>query len=273
LNAIRRLPGALLAALLAAGIVYPLYFAVAASLTPENELFSTRGWPNRVVLDHYAALFESGFLWQPLASSLLVALTTTALCVLLGTPCAYAIARLRFRGRSAIVGGVLAISMFPQISIVSPLYLLLRNVGLIDTYPGLVLPYLTFAMPLSVWLLTGNLRELPAFLEEAALIDGAGRLRTLIFVIVPIAMPAIATTAILTFIYAYNEFLFALSFTVGPDHQTLPVAIALLRGRYQIPWGQVMAASALTSLPAAALVLAFQRRIVHSFGPRSGIER
>ncbi len=270
MNAIRRLP-ALAAALLGAGIVYPLYLAVAASLTPEAELFSQRGSiPHRIVPDHYAALFESGFLWRPLANSLLVALATTALCVLLGTPCAYAIARLRFPGRNAVVSGILAISMFPQISIVSPLYLLLKTLGLIDTYPGLVLPYLTFAMPLSVWLLAGSLRELPAFLEEAALIDGASRLSTLVFVVAPVAMPAIATTAILTFIYAYNEFLFALSFTVGPDHQTLPVAIALLRGRYQIPWGQVMAASTLASLPAAALVLAFQRRIVRSFGSSPG---
>jgi ABC-type glycerol-3-phosphate transport system permease component len=270
-RAIRRLSGLLLAAALAFAIVYPLYFAVAASLTPEAELFGQRGaFPRRIALDHYAALFETGFLWQPLKNSALVALATTALCVLLGTPCAYAIARLRFPGRSAIVSGILAISMFPQISIVSPLYLVLKSFRLIDTYPGLVLPYLTFAMPLSVWLLVGSLRELPASLEEAAQIDGASRLQALAFVVAPVALPAIATTAILTFIYSYNEFLFALSFTVGPDHQTLPVAIALLRGRYQIPWGQVMAASTLASLPAAALVLAFQRRIVRSFGSRPG---
>jgi ABC-type glycerol-3-phosphate transport system permease component len=253
--------------LLAAAIVYPLLFAAAASFTPESELFAEgRPSPRKFVLDHYAAVFESGFLWRPLGSSLLVALATTALCVLLGTPCAYAIARLRFRGRNAIVSGILAVSMFPQISIVSPLYLLLKQLSLIDSYPGLILPYLTFAMPLAVWLLVGSLRELPASLEEAALIDGASRLRAMVFVVAPVALPAIATTAILTFIYAYNEFLFALCFTIGPDHQTLPVAIALLRGRYQIPWGQVMAASMLASLPLAVLILGFQRRIVRSFG-------
>ena len=268
---LRRVPGVLFAAALATAVVYPLYLAFSASLTPESELFATRGSvPGRIVLDHYRALFETGVLWQPLKNSLLVALATAALSVVLGTPCAYAIARLRFPGRNAIVSGILAISMFPQISIVSPLYLLLKSVGLIDTYPGLVLPYLTFAMPLSVWLLVASLRELPAFLEEAALLDGASRLRALLYVVAPLAMPAIASTAILTFIYAYNEFLFALSFTIGPDHQTLPVAIALLRGRYQIPWGQVMAASALASLPAAALVLALQRRIVRSFGSNPG---
>ena len=271
MRAFRRLPALLAIAAIAVAVVYPLYFAVVASLTPEAELFAQGSvLPRRIALDHYTALFETGYLWRPLANSLIVALATTAMCVLLGTPCAYAIARLRFPGRNAILSGVLAISMFPQISIVSPLYLLLKSVGLIDSYPGLILPYLTFAMPLSVWLLVGSLRELPASLEEAALIDGASRLRALLFVVAPVALPAIATTAILTFIYAYNEFLFALSFTVGPDHQTLPVAIALLRGRYQIPWGQVMAASTLASLPVALLVLAFQRRIVRSFGSRPG---
>jgi ABC-type glycerol-3-phosphate transport system permease component len=264
------LPGVLAAVLLLLAIAYPLVFALKASLSPEADLFSQPGVvPRRIVFDHYTALFESGSLWRPLQNSVLVALATTALCVLVGTPCAYAIARLEFPGRKAIVGAILAVSMFPQISIVSPLYLLLRNLGLIDTYPGLILPYLTFAMPLSVWLLAATMRELPAFLEEAALVDGASRLRALVFVVAPAALPGIATSAILTFIFAYNEFLFALSFTIGPEHQTLPVAIALLRGRYQIPWGQVMATSAFGSLPVAALVFAFQRRIVRSLGSGS----
>jgi ABC-type glycerol-3-phosphate transport system permease component len=253
---------------IAAGILYPLYFALASSLAHEPQLF--RGLPRELLLDHYRALFESGSLWRPLANSLLVASATTASCIVIGTPCAYAIARLRFPGRNAIVGAILAVTMFPQISIVSPLYLLLRALGLIDTYPGLVLPYLTFAMPLAVWLLAASMRELPPSLEEAALVDGATRFRALIHVVAPAALPGIATTAILTFIYAYNEFLFALSFTVGPEHQTLPVAIALLRGRYQIPWGQVMAASLLASVPVTVLVLSFQRRITRALGPARG---
>ena len=142
---------------------------------------------------------------------------TTLLCVSIGTLAAYALARLRFRGRSAILAGILAITMFPQISIVSPLYLLLRWLHLINTYPGLVLPYLTFAMPLTVWLLAGFFRQLPRDLEEAALVDGATRWQTFTRVLLPLAMPGIATTAILTFIYCWNEFLFALSFTLGPE--------------------------------------------------------
>jgi ABC-type glycerol-3-phosphate transport system permease component len=152
--------------------------------------------------------------------------------------------------------------MFPQIAIVSPLFLLLRSVRLIDTYPGLILPYLTFAMPLAVWLLVGYFRQLPAELEEAAMVDGASRLRAFREVIVPLALPGLAATAILTFVYSWNEFLFALSFTLGPDRQTVPVAIALFRGQYQVPWGQVLAAAIVATAPVAGLVLVFQRRIV-----------
>jgi ABC-type glycerol-3-phosphate transport system permease component len=152
--------------------------------------------------------------------------------------------------------------MFPQISVVSPLYMLLRELRLINTYPGLVLPYLTFAMPLTVWLLVGFFRQLPAELEEAAMVDGASRLRAFGEVIVPLALPGLATTAILTFVYSWNEFLFALSFTLGPERQTVPVAIALFRGQYQIPWGQILAAAVVATAPVTLLVLAFQRRIV-----------
>src|SRR5215218_11170531 len=131
-----------------------------------------------------------------------------------------------------------------------------------SSWPCLVLPYLTFAMPLAVWLLTGFFRQLPAGLEEAALVDGATRWQILLRVILPLAAPGLAATAILTFLYCWNEFLFALSFTLGPERQTVPVAIALFRGRYQVPWGQILAAAMVASAPVAALVLAFQRRIV-----------
>jgi trehalose/maltose transport system permease protein len=245
---------------------FPFYWALAASFAPESRLFAAPSlWPpgpEGPVLDHYRALWgERGF-WVPLRNSLLVAGATTLLCVTLGALASYALARLRFRGKSLLLGAVLAVTMFPQISLVTPLYLLLRTLRLINTYPGLILPYLTFAMPLTVWLLVGYFRQLPADLEDAALVDGAGRLRSLWSVILPVAMPGLVTTAILTFVYCWNEFLFALSFTLGPERQTVPVAIALLRGRYQISWGQVMAASVIATFPVAALVLAFQRRIV-----------
>ncbi len=214
------------------------------------------------MLDHYRALFAERAFWVPIRNSLIVAGTTTAFCVTVGALCAYALARLRFRGKVFLLGLILAVSMFPQISVVSPLFLLLRALHLINTYPGLILPYLTFAMPLTVWLLVGIFRQLPAELEEAAMVDGASRIRTFREVVVPLALPGLATTAILTFVYSWNEFLFALSFTLGPERQTVPVAIALLRGQYQVPWGQILAGSIIATTPVALLVLAFQRRIV-----------
>jgi ABC-type glycerol-3-phosphate transport system permease component len=244
-------------------VVFPLYWALAASLMPDAELFDgPRLVPATLVLDHYRALFTQREFWVPIRNSLVVAASTTALCVTLGACCAYAVARLTFRGKTVILAGVLAVTMFPQIAIVSPLYLLLRELRLVNTYPGLVLPYLTFAMPLTVWLLVGFFRQLPAQLEDAALVDGAGRLRTLREVILPLSLPGIATTAILTFVYCWNEFLFALAFTLGPERHTVPVAIALFRGQYQVPWGQVLAAAVVATVPVALLVLAFQRRIV-----------
>ena len=250
-------------ALLVAFAAFPFAWALVASVTPEAELFEGGGlWPERLVAEHYRALFRERDFWVPIRNSLVVAGATTVLCVAAGALAAYALARLRFRGKGLILGFVLAVAMFPQISIVSPLFLLLRSLGLIDTYPGLVLPYLTFAMPLAVWLLVGYFRQIPPELEEAARMDGASRWQALTRIVLPLAVPGLATTAILTFIYSWNEFLFALSFTLGPERQTVPVAIALFRGQYQVPWGQVLAAAVLATAPVAALVLVFQRRIV-----------
>jgi len=244
-------------------IALPLWLAGVASLTPEEHLFAgVRLLPVDPTLDHYRALFTERAFWLPIRNSLVVASATTLLCLALGAPCAYAIARLRFRGRTALLAAIMAVTMFPQISIVSPLYLLLRALGLIDSYPGLVLPYVTFAMPLTIWLLVGFFRQLPGEIEQAARVDGASRARVLGEIVLPLAAPALAATAILTFIYCWNEFLFALSFTLGPDRQTAPVAIALFRGQYQVPWGEILAAAVVSTAPVAALVLAFQRRIV-----------
>lgn len=249
--------------LLVAGLVLPFCWAVLASLTPEAGLFGGRSLlPRDLVLEHYRALFDSREFWIPIRNSLVVALSTTALCVSFGGLAAYALARLHFPGRPLLLGVVLAVSMFPQISVISPLYLLLRELRLINTYPGLVLPYLTFAMPLAIWLLVGFFRHLPAELEEAAMVDGASRLRALREIVLPLAAPGLAATAILTFLYSWNEFLFALAFTLGPERHTVPVAIALFRGRYQVPWGQILAASVVATLPVALVVFGFQRRIV-----------
>jgi ABC-type glycerol-3-phosphate transport system permease component len=247
---------------LVAGFLLPLYWAVVSSLTPESRLFAASLLPRTLGLEHYRALFAERDFWTPIRNSLVVAGATTAVSVIVGAACAYAIARLHFRGKGLALAFILAVSMFPQISIVSPLYLMLRELHLLNTYPGLVLPYLTFAMPLAVWLLVAFFRQLPPALEEAALMDGAGRLRILWGIVLPLSWPGIATVAILTFLYSWNEFLFALSFTLGPERYTVPVAITLFRGQYQVPWGQILAAAVVATLPVAAIVLAAQRRIV-----------
>ncbi|MCC7176806.1 MAG: carbohydrate ABC transporter permease [Acidobacteria bacterium] len=257
-TAARLLPVAVVIAALA-----PLYVALVGSLTPDARLFqSVPLVPTPLVWDHYRALFGTRGFWVPLGNSLVVAVATTLLALLLGAPCAYALARLRFRGRAIVLALVLAVSMLPQISVVPPLFLFLRELGLIDTHAGLVLPYLTFAMPLTIWFLVTVFRQVPLEIEEAAMMDGASRLVAFRRIVLPLAAPGLATTALLTFLFSWNEFLFALTFTLGPERHTVPVAIALFRGQYQVPWGEVLAAALVATLPVALVVLVAQRRLV-----------
>jgi ABC-type glycerol-3-phosphate transport system permease component len=243
--------------------LFPFYWSIVASVTPDAALFRSPSlWPQHIIGDHYRALFVDRDFITPIRNSLIVAGTTTIFCLAVGTLAAYALARLDFKGKAPIMAFILAVTMFPQISIVSPLYLLLRSLHLIDTYPGLIMPYMTFAMPLTVWVLTGSIRQIPKDREEAAHVDGATRRQSFMKILLPLAVPSLATTGILTFIYCWNEFLFALSFTLGPERQTVPVAIALFRGQYQVPWGEILAAAVVATAPVAALVLFFQRRIV-----------
>lgn len=258
-----RTANAIIAGVIAVIALAPLLVALVASLTPDARLFDApSAAPVQLVGDHYRALFAERAFWVPIRNSLIVAATTTILALALGAPCAYALARWRFRGRGAVLALVLAMSMFPQISVVPPLFLLLRAVGLIDTYPGLVLPYLTFAMPLAVWFLVTVFRQLPVEIEEAAMMDGASRLTAFRLIALPLAAPGLVTTGLLTFLYCWNEFLFALTFTLQPERHTVPVAIALFRGQYQVPWGEVLAAALVATAPIALLVLVAQRRLV-----------
>lgn len=244
-------------------MLVPVAWMALSSVTPDARLFQGPAIASAALTwDHYRALSGERAFWIPIRNSLVVAGTTTLITVPIAAGAAYALARLRFRGKALLLAAILSVSMFPQVALVSPLFLLLRTLGLIDTYPGLVLPYLTFAMPLAIWLLVGFFRHLPRDLEEAAMIDGASRLRVLWQIVVPLAAPGVATTAILTFLYCWNEFLFALSFMLRPERQTIPVAIALFRGQYQVPWGQILAAAVVATAPAMAVVIAFQRRIV-----------
>ena len=246
-----------------AALAFPLFWALVASVSPEARLFERPALvPHEIVLDHYEALLSERRFWQPVKNSIVVAGSTTVVCVLVGSLAAHAIARLRFGGKRWVLGALLALTMFPQVSLLAPLYSLLRAMRLIDTYAGLVLPYLTFAMPLAVWLLVSYMAQLPTDIEDAARVDGAGGLRVLWEVTLPLSLPGIAATSVITFIYCWNEFLFALSFTVGPEHRTVPVALALFRGQYEVPWGEIFAAATVSTAPVAILVLVLQRRIV-----------
>jgi multiple sugar transport system permease protein len=236
----------------------PLAWQVLTSLWPEPEL--TRALPHALTVANYAGLGTT--FARAVLNSLLVAAGTTALCLSVGACAAFAVAKLDFRGRSLLIGGALAISMFPPIATVSPLYLVLRAAGLRDTLAGLVLPYTTFALPLTLWLLTSFFRDLPDELYRAARVDGCTPWKAFVHVFLPLSWPALATCAILVFIFSWNELLYALSFISTPSKRTIPVAIALFAGEHVEPWGQIAAASVVATMPLAFLTLFFQRRIV-----------
>jgi ABC-type glycerol-3-phosphate transport system permease component len=244
-------------------LVGPIVWAVIGSFANESALFGAEA-PIAFSLDHYRAVIGERRFWLPLYNSLLVSGLTTLLCVSFATLAAYALARLHFRGKNVLAGALLVVAMFPPIAIVSPLYLLLRKLALLDSSAGLVLPYMTFALPLATWLLTSHMKQLPREIEQAAELDGANRWIVLRAIVMPIVLPGILSTAIVTFIYCWNEFLFALSFTIGADQRTAPVALALFQSQHQIPWGEVLAGTVLTTLPIFLLVVLFQKRIVHS---------
>jgi multiple sugar transport system permease protein len=224
--------------------------AIPPTLWPEGSLHFYRSAVTRYGLLHYVV------------NSLVVAGATTAVTIAVGSFAAYALARLRLRWSGAILGVLLLVGMFPQTSLAGPVWRILQGLGWLNTYQGLVLPYVTLTLPLGVWILTTFFREMPRELEGAALIDGCNRWQVLWRVIMPLAAPGVFTAAILVFIYAWNEFFFALLIMSRRAVQTLPVGIALFQGEYTMPWGEIAAASTVATLPLVILVLVFQRRIV-----------
>lgn len=239
----------------------PVLWQALTSLTPEAEL-GRRGWPSQLTLAAWRALFlREDFLWS-LLNSFVVAAVTTLACLVIGALAAFAIARLPVPGRGLLLGGALAVSMFPPIAVVSPLYLVLQRMGLLDTRLGLVLPYATFALPLTLWLLTSFFRQIPLELYRAARVDGCTPFQAFRWVLLPLAGPGLATTALLVFVFAWNEFLFALTFIHSPERRTVPVAISLFAAEHAEPWAEIAAASLLATLPLLVLTVLFQRRIV-----------
>jgi multiple sugar transport system permease protein len=260
---VRPRPADLAVLLLLALWAMPYIWQLRTSFTPEVELLATeRVLPARPTLDHYRAVIDKSVMPQALGNSLAVASLTTLLALALGLPAAYALARLPVPAKAALLLAVVASTAFPQIATVSPLYLGLRALGLRDTWTALVLANTSFALPLLIWLLAGFIRDIPVELEEAAFLDGAGRVTVLARVILPLVAPGVASAALLTFLASWNEFLFAYTFTATEASRTVPVALALFPGVFEIPWGDIAAASILASLPPVLIVIGLQRWLV-----------
>ncbi len=243
--------------------LFPVLWFILTSLKSQVEVEAVppTWWPSGELGFYHAALIDHR-LFDYIVNSLVVAGATTVLTLAIGTPAAYALARLRLQGKVWILGGLLGVSMFPQIAIAGPVWRILEQIGGLNTHWGLLLPYVTLTLPLVVWILASFFKELPVEIEEAARVDGCGPWQTMIKVMLPLAAPGLFTAAILTFIYAWNEFFFALLILTQPDKQTLPVGIALFQGEFTMPWGELAAASVMATLPLVVLVLLFQRWIV-----------
>ncbi|MGR9054212.1 MAG: carbohydrate ABC transporter permease [Gammaproteobacteria bacterium] len=242
----------------------PVAWIVALSLKRPSDLSDRRFIPAEISFDNYRAIFGDAQFPAALWNSFGIALLATLLSILLATFCAYALVRLAFAGKSIVLAGVLAVSMFPPVSIVGPLFELWRSLGLFDTWLGLIIPYMTFTLPLAIWTLSAFFRELPWDLDKAARIDGATPFQAFYYIILPLAAPGVFTAAILVFIFAWNDFLFATSLTSTNAARTVPAAIAFFTGssQFEQPTGSIAAASVVVTLPVIAVVLLFQRRIV-----------
>src|SRR4051812_325751 len=244
--------------------LFPFYWLINLSLKTGDDLGSNAFFPPNPSLDNYQAIFRNDDFVRALGNSVWVAGWTTVLAIIIGSFCAYALARLRFKGKFFILGLVLAITTFPGIAIAAPLFRLWSNIGIFDTRTGLIIPNLTFALPLSIFILVSFFKEIPKDLEEAALVDGATYFQAFRKVVVPLAAPGMATAAILVFIGSWNEFLFAITLTSTPDARTVPAAIAFFTGAttFDVPIGTITAASVVISVPLIIMVLLFQKRIV-----------
>ena len=246
--------------------VFPFFYALATSFKTGPALFDSSLLPTSVSWSNYISLFtlaEQPF-GRHILNSVMVSVLVVAISVFLGVSAAYALGRISFKGRGLLLTAILGVSMFPQVAVLAGMFELIRFLGLYNKALGLVLPYMIFTLPFTVWVLTTFMKQLPKELEEAAIMDGCSPWRIIKDVFMPLLWPALVSTGLLAFIAAWNEFLFALTFVLDNNERTVPVSISLISGasKYEIPWGNIMAASVLVTLPLLALVLAFQKKIV-----------
>lgn len=246
--------------------VFPFYWAIRSAITPDRDLFTTpvQYFPQHPTFANFQSVFSSGDFQRALLNSTIVAGSVVLIALTVGSLAAYALGRFKFRGRSALLYIVLSMTIFPQIAILGALYTMISDFGLYNSLGALVLTYMIFTLPFTIWVLTSFFRAMPRDLEEAAYIDGAGPFRTFYKVMLPLVAPGLVTTGLLAFIAAWNEFLYALSFTETPDMHTVPVAIVTFSGRsaFEIPWGEIMAATVVVTVPLIVLTLIFQRKIL-----------
>ncbi|WP_142281795.1 carbohydrate ABC transporter permease [Mycobacterium kyorinense] len=244
--------------------LFPVLWILSLSLKPTSTVKDGKLIPSSVTFDNYRAIFRGNFFSSALVNSIGIGAITTVIAVVIGAMAAYAVARLDFPGKGLLIGAALLIAMFPQISLVTPIFDIERSVGLFDTWPGLIIPYITFALPLALYTLSAFFREIPWDLEKAAKMDGATPGQAFRKVIVPLAAPGIVTAAILVFIFAWNDLLLALSLTATKAAITAPVAIANFTGssQFEEPTGSIAAGAMVITVPIIVFVLIFQRRIV-----------
>ncbi|HEY4644006.1 MAG TPA: carbohydrate ABC transporter permease [Bacteroidota bacterium] len=248
---------------IAAFCLGPFLWQLLTSLKPTEELITLPPiLPSHVSFQSYENVFEGRPFERIILNSAVVAVSTTVLSLLIGSLAGYSLAALKIRGKQLTLGLILSISMFPPIATVSPLFIIIRALGLRDTYIALIVPYAAFALPLTIWIVTNFFKEIPADLQEASKIDGCTPFQTFFKVYLPLAAPGLVTAGILVFIFSWNEFLYALTFTTTERSQTIPVGIALFPGLFEIPWGDIAAATIIVTIPIVLVVFSFQRRIV-----------
>jgi multiple sugar transport system permease protein len=241
----------------------PFLWQVLTSLKPDAEMtLLPPVMPVSPTLEHYRAVFAGTPFLRVIGNSAIVAFCSTLLSVLIGSLAAFGLTKLRMRSKGLILLFVLSASMFPPIATVSPLYLIIRSLGLRDTWWALIMTYTTFTLPLSIWIMANFFRKIPDEIYHASRVDGCSPFQSFRKVMLPLVAPGAFTAAILVFIFSWNEFLFALTFTATPASRTIPVAIALFPGLHEVPWGDIAAASVVVTVPLIVLVFAFQRRIV-----------
>lgn len=243
---------------------FPFYYAILTSLKTGSDLFKVNYFPSSFNFSNYIDVLNNGQFIRNTLNSVFIASTTVIFALFLAVTASYALARVRFKGRGLLLMAILAISMFPQIAVLAGLFELIRFIGIYNTPWAMILSYTIFTLPFTVWVLTTFMRDLPVEIEEAAIVDGATPWVIITQIFMPLLWPALVTTGLLAFIGAWNEFLFALTFTASETMRTVPVAIAMLSGssQYETPWGLIMAASVLVTIPLVILVLIFQRKIV-----------